>query len=119
MGPVVLSQPEPVLLSVTTVLLIDRSHTSVLALPVELLFEIIRQSISLPAFLEVDHIPEVTNPFIPLAAYQAIRFDNEKVYWQVERHINVLRRVCKSFDAYLRRFEHRFVRIADVYHGDV
>jgi hypothetical protein len=40
-------------------------------------------------------------------------------YWEIERHRNALRRVCKAFDVYLSRFAHRFVRIVDVYHGHV
>ncbi|CCA76834.1 hypothetical protein PIIN_10820 [Serendipita indica DSM 11827] len=46
-------------------------------------------------------------------------FGDTSIYWETERTRNALRRVKKSWDTYLRRFDHRFVDLADVEHGDV
>ncbi|CAG8768011.1 6349_t:CDS:2, partial [Acaulospora colombiana] len=40
-------------------------------------------------------------------------------YRKVEENLNSLRRVCRLWDEYLRKYIHRFVRMSDVMHGKV
>jgi hypothetical protein len=96
-----------------------RLPTTARALPTELFHEILEESILLPEFLDPYCIPEVNNPLLFIGQSSLQVYENEPVYWEAERHRNVLRRVCKSFDSYLRRFDHRYIRIVDLYHGYV
>jgi hypothetical protein len=85
-------------------------------LPLELWQIILRYSISVPDFLDpdvVDNIPLLT------INYVAISWNNRKPYWAAERTRNCLRRVCKSWDAYLRQYEQRLVCMDDVVRGVV
>jgi len=42
--------------------------------------------------------------------------NNETMYWRAEETRRCLQLVCKSWDLYLRGFEHRFVRMLDIQH---
>ncbi|KIM23373.1 hypothetical protein M408DRAFT_27936 [Serendipita vermifera MAFF 305830] len=42
--------------------------------------------------------------------------EDEEVYWEAERARKRLVRVCKSWRGYLSLFEHRFVRMSDIWH---
>ncbi|PVF93213.1 hypothetical protein CPB86DRAFT_790371 [Serendipita vermifera] len=84
--------------------------------PLEIWQTILRYAISVPIFLDPDSV-EGISPF--LIDNQDIEWNDEKPYWSSERDRNALQRVCKSWDAYLRHYHHRFVRISDVIHGSV
>lgn len=75
---------------------------------VEIWQTILRYSISVPVFFDTD----------PLNTYSIGDFlrlyTEEYNYWKSERTRNSLRRVCSSWNAYLKRFDHRFVRLEDV-----
>lgn len=112
-------------------------------LPVELWYQILEENISLRTFLDPARLPEVEDPHfnnhdyiratVPLSLGRSSnrkttraelrskerRCQNEGTYWEMERQRNALRRVCKSWDQFLRLFSHRFVRIQDVFHGQV
>lgn len=45
--------------------------------------------------------------------------NDEATYWYSENTRNILQRVSISWNTYLRPFEHRFVRMLDVWHRDV
>lgn len=87
------------------------------SLPVELWCQILQESISAPSLLNPYHLSEATNPLLGYSS--SCSWQPEQSYWSTERHRNILRRVCKSWDAYLCRFNHRFVRASDVYHRHV
>lgn len=84
------------------------------SLPVEIWNQILQDSISIPAFLDPDCLPEVIDP---LDNFRTFHIDH--IYWSMEFHRNTLQRVCKTWDAYLRQFEHRYVRVVDVCHRKV
>jgi hypothetical protein len=88
-----------------------KNHIS--GLPVEILQMILRYSISVPGFLDPE---EMTGSSWPL--YKHDRSDSSG-YYEAERTRNILQRVCRSWDEYLRRYAHRFVPIVDVIHGNV
>jgi hypothetical protein len=83
-------------------------------LPVETWCQVLEECISVPTFLDPEHLFEVKNPI-----YNNQSDHSEKKYWAAERQRNVLQRVCKAWDGHLAPFKHRFVRIQDVYHGIV
>jgi hypothetical protein len=84
-------------------------------LPLETWYQILDECISVPTFLDPNHLFEVLNPM----HYTIPTDEIEAKYWAAERQRNVLRRVCKGWNAYFTPFEHRFVRTKDVYHGRV
>lgn len=51
-----------------------------------------------------------------IAWLQDYIWNDERPYWVAERHLNVLRRVCKPWRAFLSHYQHRFVRILDLRH---
>ncbi|PVG04351.1 hypothetical protein CPB86DRAFT_660446, partial [Serendipita vermifera] len=75
-------------------------------LPPEVYQIILRYSISVPNFLDPDAVDR-----IPAWAIHQSKWNNQTEYWAAERTRNSLRRVCKSWDHYLHRYGHRFVRI--------
>ncbi|CAG7852891.1 SubName: Full=Uncharacterized protein {ECO:0000313/EMBL:CCA75169.1} [Serendipita indica DSM 11827] len=79
--------------------------------PLEIWQEILKLTISLPLFFS-------TNPG-PKDLGVRGEFTDTSIYWEAERTRNALRRVNKSWDTYLRRFDHRFVDLVDVEHGDI
>ena len=87
------------------------------SLSVELWQAILRYAISVPDFLDPDAFEGIlsrgvlTQPRTPVS--------DESVYWATERTRNQLRRVSKSWDAYLQPYEHRFVRFLDIHHETV
>lgn len=89
------------------------------SLPVETWSEILTESISLPTFLDPNHLPEVIDPLVRREFQCISQYGHDRIYWRMEHHRNTLMRVCKSWNMYLPRFEHRYVRLDDVYHGRV
>jgi hypothetical protein len=81
-------------------------------LPLEIWHMILRYSISAPDFFDSnigDRIP-------PWNIYLH-EWDSAKQYQESEITRKCLLKVCRSWNAYLLRYEHRFVRIEDVAHG--
>ncbi|PVG04342.1 hypothetical protein CPB86DRAFT_213195 [Serendipita vermifera] len=80
-------------------------------LPLETWHIILRYSISLPDFFDT----HITDRIPPWFIYESNWNDTEQ-YWDAERTRNNLRRVCSSWDIFLRNFAHRFVSMDDVVH---
>jgi hypothetical protein len=74
--------------------------------------KILASAIEVPLFFETD--PIQTYGPNSLRAYHY-----ELPYWQSERTRNSLRRVCRAWNTFLKEFDHRFVRLFDVFHGRV
>jgi hypothetical protein len=87
-----------------------------ISLPSELWQIILQDVISVPAFLDPDAVETIPPHF---ATYLDIDWNNEKWYWVAERSRNALRRVCRSWDNHLRKYEHRFIHMVDVVHNFV
>ena len=79
-------------------------------LPIELWESILRYSISVPIFFDIDPAATSIGAFIT-------RYQDEHPYWASERCRNKLRRVCSAWNIYLQQFDHRFVRLQDVISG--
>jgi hypothetical protein len=87
-------------------------------LPVEIWHKILQECISIPKVLDVNQIQEFSGLF--KAGYSIFNreyLDGYTLYEETEYRRNVLQRVCKAWDEFLRRFEHRYVQILDIYHG--
>jgi hypothetical protein len=82
-------------------------------LPLEIWQMILRYSISVPDFLD----PNVGDRVPPWILYLQGHWNDPKQYWMSERTRNSLRRVCRSWETYLRLYAHRFVRMDDIIHG--
>ncbi|PVG04345.1 hypothetical protein CPB86DRAFT_693331, partial [Serendipita vermifera] len=80
-------------------------------LPPEICHIILRYSIAVPDFFD----PDIADRIPPWFIY-ASDWNDSKQYWDAERIRNILQRVCRSWDAYLRKYEHRFIRMDDVVH---
>ncbi|PVG00654.1 hypothetical protein CPB86DRAFT_782487 [Serendipita vermifera] len=77
--------------------------------PVEIWHKILRYAISVPLFFDV-------NPAETYGVDSISNYYYELAYWDSERTRYSLRAVCKGWDAFLRRYNHRYVRLADVFH---
>ncbi|PVF93215.1 hypothetical protein CPB86DRAFT_829489 [Serendipita vermifera] len=84
--------------------------------PTEIWQTILRYSISVPVFLDPDAVEAISPCVIEDAK---IEWNDEKPYWQAERTRVALQRVCKSWNRYLRLYEHRLIRMIDIAHGFV
>ncbi|KIM23370.1 hypothetical protein M408DRAFT_332384 [Serendipita vermifera MAFF 305830] len=87
------------------------------SLSVELWQTILRYAIGVADFLDPDAFKGVIEEHL-IADAESPK-NNEATYWAAERTRNQLQMVCKSWDAYLRNFEHRFVRMLDIYHDKI
>lgn len=85
-------------------------------LPAEIWCQILRESISIPSFLDSDRLLEVVDPLYD-CFFSTKQEQTEAEYWKTERYRVNLRCVCRSWDAYLRHFDHRFIRVSDICHG--
>ncbi|PVG04353.1 hypothetical protein CPB86DRAFT_778602 [Serendipita vermifera] len=83
-------------------------------LPHELWQTVLRYAISVPVFLDAGAVDSISPLMIN---YPNVEWNNSKPYWAAERTRNSLRRVCNSWDQYLRHYGHRFIRMFDVVHG--
>ncbi|PVG04341.1 hypothetical protein CPB86DRAFT_693116, partial [Serendipita vermifera] len=79
--------------------------------PLEIWHIILRYSISVPDLFDT----HITDRIPPWFIYESNWNDTDQ-YWDAERTRNNLRRVCSSWDIYLRKFAHRFVSMDDVVH---
>lgn len=86
-------------------------------LSVELWQTILRYAIGVTDFLDPDAFEGVIEEH--LIVDTASLKNDEAAYWAAEKVRNRLQTVCKSWDAYLRHFEHRFVRMLDIRHRKV
>lgn len=80
--------------------------------PAEIWMKIISNAIEVPLFFE-------TNPLETHGVNSLHAYNDELPYWQSEKTRNSLRRVCKTWNTFLKEFDHRFVRLTDVFHGRV
>lgn len=80
--------------------------------PVEIWTRILKYAIHVPVFFDVDPIESHG-----VAGFQQYYW--ELPYWAAERHRNSFRRVCSSWDLYLSKFNHRYIRLSDIVHGVV
>ncbi|KIM23382.1 hypothetical protein M408DRAFT_27944 [Serendipita vermifera MAFF 305830] len=86
-------------------------------LSVELWQWILRYAISIPEFLD-----PVTFDGVFLGALYVDRLatrSDETAYWITERHRRSFQLVCKSWAAYMQMYEHRFVRMVDIWHEKI
>lgn len=79
-------------------------------LPIECWQDILREAIFVPVFFDDD--PAETYGIQSLAAYT-----DATPYWESERTRNALRRVCSSWNTFLKRFDHRFIHTPDIQHN--
>jgi hypothetical protein len=85
-------------------------------LPSELWQTILQDAISVPVFLDADAVENISPHVI---TDPDLDWNDEKSYWAAERTRNSLRRVCKSWDSFLCKYEHRFVDMVDIVHHDL
>jgi hypothetical protein len=83
-------------------------------LPLEISHMILRYSISAPDFFD----PNIGDRIHPWN-FLLHEWSSLRQYQESEMNRKCLRMVCRSWNAYLRRYEHRHVRIEDVAHGRV
>jgi hypothetical protein len=86
-------------------------------LPVETWQTILRYGIGVPDFLDPDAYEGVLSDVL-LSDKHSER-NNEATYWLAERNRNSFQRVCRSWESYLRLFEHRYVRMLDIWHQTI
>jgi hypothetical protein len=87
------------------------------SLSVEVWQTILRYSIGIDKFLDPEAFEGVISQH-DMRDYAFPRND-EAAYWQAEKVRSTLQLVSKSWAIYLRLFEHRFVRMLDIRHGNV
>jgi hypothetical protein len=88
--------------------------TACSSLCVELWQTILRYSIGVADFLDPDAFEGVISHHLIISRTSST--NNEQLYWCAEKRRNRLQLVSKSWDLYLRCFEHRFVRLLDIRH---
>lgn len=84
------------------------------SLPVETWHQILQECISVPKFLDPNHLSEVTDPL-----YDMLCYPGDGTYWAMENCREILQKVCKSWGTYLAQLSHRYIRLVDIYHGKV
>jgi hypothetical protein len=77
--------------------------------PVEIWHKILKYAISVPLFLD-------TNPAETLGIDSIANYYFELEYWESEHTRYSLRAVCRGWNDFLRRYDHRYVRLEDVFH---
>ncbi|CAG8580958.1 14028_t:CDS:2 [Acaulospora colombiana] len=84
-------------------------------LPVELQQWILRYAVAAPEFLDPNYWVDDYPPWVIMERVDCGR--DFEGYLKVEENINSLRRVCRLWDEYLRKYTHRFVHMSDIVHG--
>ncbi|PVG04326.1 hypothetical protein CPB86DRAFT_778589 [Serendipita vermifera] len=84
-------------------------------LPPEIWQCILRYAITAPEFLDPDYWVDRFPPWV-IVNRGKLDLGN---YFKAEATRHSLRKVCRSWDEYLRKYAHRFVRMCDVVHGKV
>jgi hypothetical protein len=84
-------------------------------LPTEIWHIILQYSISAPDLFDPDYMVDQFPPWV----ITNHRWSIQERYEKVEFSLETLRRVCRSWDRYLRRYVHRYVRMPDIVHGEV
>jgi hypothetical protein len=87
-----------------------------MALPSELCHIILQDAISVPVFLDPDAVENITPHVLTNPNFT---WNDAKPYWAAEDTRNSLRRVCKSWDSFLRNYEHRFIDLLHIVHNDL
>jgi hypothetical protein len=87
-----------------------------MALPSELWHIILQDAISVPVFLDPDAVENIPPHVLTDPKFN---WNDEKPYWAAENTRNSLRRVCKSWDSFLRNYEHRFIDLLHIVHNDL
>ena len=78
--------------------------------PIEIWHKILKYVIAVPLFFEPDPINIYGLEMISQYSFEA-------EYWESERRRNILRRVCQSWNAFLKPYDHRYAGLLDVYGG--
>jgi hypothetical protein len=78
--------------------------------PVEVWEKILKYAISVALFFDPD-------PIVNHGLNHLSRYCFEGEYWDSERIRNSLRRVCRSWNTFLQPYNHRYVRLSDIYNG--
>ena len=80
------------------------------SLPAEIWQTVLENAIHVPIFLE-------THPITTETALDYAQMLDTGRYWESERVRNALRRVCSSWNVFLKTFDHRYIQTDDVIHG--
>jgi hypothetical protein len=91
--------------------------SAISSLPVEVWHAILRYAIEVPLFLDPDAYEGVLARVVFHGRISPL--NHECTYWSAEKTRNRMQLVSKSWDSFLRPFEHRFVRMLDIRHGKV
>jgi hypothetical protein len=86
--------------------------TMTTAFPVEIWEKILKYAISVPLFFETDPASSYGIEFLP-------KYSCEAEYWRSERIRNAARRVCSTWNVFLKRYDHRYVHIVDILLGRI
>jgi hypothetical protein len=86
-------------------------------LPAEMWQTILRYGIGVADFLDPEAYDGVLSDFLLSDKHR--ERNNEATYWLAERNRNSFQRVCRSWEGYLRPFEHRYVRMLDIWHQKI
>jgi hypothetical protein len=91
--------------------------SAISSLPVEVWQAILQSAIEVPRFFD----PDAYEGILPRTFFHASGspLNDECAYWRAEKTRNRMQIVSKSWDSFLRPFEHRFVRMLDIRHGKV
>jgi hypothetical protein len=88
---------------------------SIPVIPVEIWQTILQHSLSAPDLFDPDYL---VDQFPPLVINYRRWYTKDR-YLEEERSLNALRRVCRSWNEFLRRYAHPFVSMEEVVHGNV
>ncbi|CAG7851368.1 SubName: Full=Uncharacterized protein {ECO:0000313/EMBL:CCA71277.1} [Serendipita indica DSM 11827] len=80
-------------------------------LPVECWHQILEDAIFVPLFFD-------TNPLENYSITIIRRYRDETPYWESERVRNILRRVCSSWNIFLKQYDQRYVQLGHVLLGN-
>lgn len=85
--------------------------------PPEVWQTILKYAISVSTFLDPDDVQRF--PSSRSLRDEEFIWNDARPYWEAERQRNILQRVCRNWDAFLRVFAHRYIRMIDVQHEKV
>jgi hypothetical protein len=88
-------------------------------LPVEIWHKVLLYLLPVSEFLDPDQTIDQLVQFPPPVIENRDWYDSFTAYHTTESTRNCLRRVCRSWNAYLSQSAHRFIRMSEVVHGIV
>jgi hypothetical protein len=91
--------------------------SAISSVPVEVWQSILQYAVEVPHFLDPDAYEGVLSKALFLGS--ASPLNDERAYWSAEKTRNQMQLVSKSWDLFLRQFEHRFIRMLDIRHRKV